>query len=90
MKKLTVILCFLLLLSGCAALEEARYVDREFGMANRAAMDRQIAFPDKKVVAGQPPEGVPGINAERMMAAHNAGFGKPPKKTNVFTLQITK
>ena len=67
MKKTTVILCSLLLLSGCAALEEARYVDREFGMASQAAMDRQTAFPDKQVVAGQPPEGVPGINAERMM-----------------------
>ena len=90
MKKLTVILCSLLLLSGCAALEEAGYVDREFGLANRAAMDRQIAYPDRQVVAGQPPEGVQGINAERMMSVHNASFGKPPKKTNVFKLKIAK
>ena len=90
MKKLTVILCSLLLLSGCAALKEARYVDREFGLANRAGMDRQIAFPDKQVVAVQPPEGVPGINAERMMTIHNDGFGKPPKQTNVFKLEIAK
>ncbi|MEA1934894.1 MAG: hypothetical protein U9N60_10800 [Thermodesulfobacteriota bacterium] len=90
MKKLTVILCSLLFLSGCAALEEAGYVDREFGLANRAAMDRQIAFPDKQVVAGQPPEGVPGINAERMMTSHNDGFGKSPKQTNVFKLEIAK
>lgn len=90
MKKPTVILCFLLLLSGCAAMEEAHYVDREFGLASRADMNRQIAFPDKQVVAGQPPEGVQGINAEKMMAAHNAGFGKPPKETNVFKLAIAK
>ena len=90
MKKTTVILCSLLLLSGCAALEEARYVDREFGMASQAAMDRQTAFPDKQVVSGQPPEGVPGINAERMMSVHNDGFGKPPKQSDVFKLEIAK
>ena len=90
MKKLTVILCSLLLLSGCAALEEARYVDREFGLASRAAMNQQIAFPDKQVVVGQPPEGVPGINAERMMTTHNDGFGKCPKQSDVFKLEIAK
>jgi hypothetical protein len=36
----------MVLLAGCASMEEAYYVDREFGLAQQAAWDNQVAYPD--------------------------------------------
>jgi len=91
------ILFVLLMIHGCAAFEETYYVDREFGLTSQAAFDNQIARSENQVtddpaegVVDDPPKGLEGINAERMMAAHNESFGKPPQETNVFNISLTK
>jgi hypothetical protein len=47
-------LLLLLALSGCAALEEAYYVDREFGTAAQSTWDRQVAHPDLRHAGNLP------------------------------------
>jgi len=89
MKETIAILFVLLLLNGCAAFEEAYYVDREFGMSSQALFDLQIAYSEQHTVT-DPPEGLMGIDAEKMMATHNGAFGKPSKETNVFNISLTK
>ena len=89
MKKVTIVLFALLMIGGCAAFEEAYYVDREFGLTSQAAFDNQIAHSQDQIT-DDPPEGLEGIDAERMMTAHNEGFGKPPQETNVFNISLTK
>ncbi len=97
MKRIIIILSVLLMMSACAAFEETYYVDREFGLASQAAFDNQIANGENQVaddppegVVDDPPKGLEGINAERMMAAHNEAFGKSPQETNVFNISLTK
>jgi len=88
--RITVAILFtFILLNGCAAFEEAYYVDREFGMSSQALFDRQIAYSGQHTVT-DPPEGLMGIDAEKMMVTHNVSFGKPTKETNVFNISLTK
>lgn len=54
---------FLLTLTACAALEEAYYIDREFGTAAQNTWDRQIAHPDLRH-AGNLPRGMDARTAE--------------------------
>ena len=77
------------LLSGCASLEEAYYLDREFGQASQATWDRQIAYPDR-CYANNVPEELNGITAEEIMSVYNQTFGRQPEKVNVFQLGIQK
>lgn len=66
-----------LLLGGCAM--EARYADREFGVANRDAFDRQIVYKDARY-ADKPVEGLDAIYAEHVMGkyldTYSQGFTK--------------
>lgn len=78
----------LLLLCSCAAGQEAYHIDREFGTASRTVFEKQIAIPEEEII--ETPEGIAGINSERMMAVHNNSFGKPPQETNVFNIKIAK
>lgn len=55
-----------LVLTGCAALEEAYYVDREFGTAAQNTWDRQVAHPDLRH-AGNLPRGLDARTAEETL-----------------------
>ncbi|PLX86250.1 MAG: hypothetical protein C0617_01315 [Desulfuromonas sp.] len=89
MKKAALIISGILLLAGCAPLEEAYYLDREYGQANLDARSRQVAYPDYRY-AGKTPQGTEGIAAEEIMSVHNSTFGKAPEQVNVFQLDIAR
>ncbi len=55
-----------LALTGCAALEEAYYVDREFGTAAQNTWDLQVAHPDLRH-AGNLPRGLDARTAEETL-----------------------
>jgi hypothetical protein len=89
MKFTTIAVSLSLLLAGCASLEEAYYIDREFGQAQMASWDSQVAYPDNRY-ADKAPEGVPGITAEEIMSVHNRTFTKEPQQVNIFQLDIAQ
>lgn len=67
MSRLLIAGCLLLVgLTGCATLEEAYYVDREYGKASQDTWDRQIAHPDLRY-SGNLPRGVDGKSAEQAL-----------------------
>jgi hypothetical protein len=76
-----------MLLAGCATMEEAYYVDREFGLAQQAAWDNQVAYPDYRYVA-KTPETTEGVSAEEIMNVHNKTFAREPEETEVFQFEI--
>jgi hypothetical protein len=88
MKRTFLILTVMLLLNGCQAGKATYHIDKEFGMATRAALEQQIANPAMAI--SDIPEGVAGINAERMMIIHNDGFGKIQTQRDIFTIQLAK
>lgn len=88
MKTLTLIIAGALLLAGCASFEEAYYVDREYGQASMASWDQQIAYPDYRF-ANKAPVGSEGITAEKIMDVYNNTFAEPPKKQDVFQIDLT-
>lgn len=67
----------LLALTACAALEEAYYIDREFGTAAQSAWDRQIAHPDLRH-AGNLPRGMDAQTAEETLQLLRRGSQPPP------------
>jgi hypothetical protein len=77
------------LLAGCAAMEEAYYVDREFGLAQQAAWDSQVAYPDYRHVA-KTPEVTEGITSEEIMNVYNRTFAEAPEKVDVFQFGLTQ
>jgi len=79
----------LVLAAGCASMEEAYYLDREFGQASQASFDQQILYPDYRY-AGEVPEGAPGIIAEEVMAVHIDTYKTAPTKSDVFELGVTQ
>jgi hypothetical protein len=79
----------LVLLAGCATMEEAYYVDREFGLAQQAAWDNQVAYPDYRHVA-KTPEITEGITAEEIMNVHNKTFAREPEQMQVFQFEIAQ
>jgi DNA-binding sugar fermentation-stimulating protein len=83
--KLLAIIAFLVL-GGCASFEEAYHLDREFGEANRAAWERQIAYPDRRVETA--PEGMEGITAEKVIGVHIDTYDREPTKVDVFSIGI--
>ncbi len=87
MKALAVLIAVTALLAGCATLEEAYYVDREFGQANQAAWDKMVAYPDYRH-AGKTPEGTEGITAEEIMDVNNQTFAEKTQKTDIFQFGI--
>ncbi len=84
---LTLTISALTLLAGCASMEEAYVLDREFGKAQMAAWEQQIAHPNNPYAA-QVPEGIEGITAEEVMGVYNGTFAEKPKQTDIFELGI--
>ncbi len=66
MSRLLIAGCLLASLTACAALEEAFYVDREYGTASQSTWDRQIAYPDLRH-SGNLPRGLDGKTAEQAL-----------------------
>lgn len=62
-----------LLISGCAAMEETYFIDREFGVATNDAFDQQIINKDY-AHANQPVEGMPALHAEPVMGTYHSTF----------------
>jgi hypothetical protein len=79
----------MVLLAGCASMEEAYYVDREFGLAQQAAWDKQVAYPDYRHVA-KIPEITEGITAEEIMNIYNQTYAEEPEQVDVFQLGLTQ
>jgi len=77
----------LLGLSGCASLEEAYHLDREFGESSRVSWRQQVAYPETETL--QTPEGVSGIAAEGIMAVYNGTFAEKPQQLNILSLGST-
>jgi PBP1b-binding outer membrane lipoprotein LpoB len=82
MKKLSLILTAVLLLAGCASLEEAYYIDKEFGQDSQATWDRQVMYPDYRF-AHKTPETIEGVTAEEIMKVYNDTFAEKPEQINV-------
>lgn len=64
------------LLAGCAPTE----VDREYGKGQMSNWDMQIANPAPPA-AEQTPEGLAGLDAEKVMDARNKTFGEGQTET---------
>lgn len=75
MKFIALLITLGALLAGCAAMEEAYYVDREYGAASNDAFDRQIIYKDY-VHAAKPVEGLPALHAESIMEAYHGTFSQ--------------
>ncbi len=81
-KLLTITLMVLLVgLVGCSTypnsyyLQDAYYVDHEFGVAQNDAIEQQIAHKDYKY-AQEGPADMPGIHAEKIMDTYQDSFDK--------------
>lgn len=81
MKYKAMIICFLIGIGGCASLEEAYILDREFGQATQTAWANQVAYPDRQTL--KTPEGTEGITAEEIMDVYNQTFAEKPQQINV-------
>lgn len=82
-----------LLLSACSsnapqALQEAAYIDAQFGKAAQRSFDMQVAHPETPY-AEMPPEGMDGIHAENVMEVHNETYAEEPTEANVLQLGVT-
>ena len=86
MNKLLLALLTITLLAGCA--REFHYVDQEWGKAQKASWDKQVANPDYKF-AGTNPTGLEGIHAEEVMNGYNQTFTEKTTETNVFEFGVT-
>lgn len=82
MKKTAFIVATLLLLTGCASLQEAYYIDREFGQLSQASWDQQVAYPDYRY-AEKTPETLEGITAEAIMDVNNKTFAEEPEDVEI-------
>jgi hypothetical protein len=87
MNKLSLVITTVLLLTGCASLQEAYYIDREFGQHSQAAWDSQIAYPDYRYAA-QTPETLEGITAEEVMNVYNKTFAEKPETIDIIQFGI--
>lgn len=87
MKKLIILPVALGLLVGCSST--APYVDKEYGDATRMAFEMQIADQTFQH-ADKVPEGMTGLNAEKIMAVETEAFSQEADKVEVFQLGIQK
>lgn len=87
MKKLSFVIATVLLLTGCASLQEAYYIDREFGQLSQASWDQQVAYPDYRYAA-QTPETLEGITAEEVMDVYNETFAEEPQQANIINFGL--
>lgn len=86
MIRLILVASLWLALTGCAALEEAYYVDREFGTAAQNTWDRQIAHPDLRH-AGSLPRGLDPRTAEETLQFLRPGKQVAPPAPGILILQ---
>ncbi len=94
MKTTILLIAASLLLAGCASLEEAYFVDREFGQAAQQTWDMQVAYPDYRYVYDQDgkmkdPQGMDGINAEEVMNTLTQTYGEKPTEAEALTFELT-
>jgi hypothetical protein len=87
MKILISTIAAMLLLAGCASLEEAYYVDREFGQAQQISWDLQVADTGYRHAA-KTPEITEGITAEEIMGIYNQTFAEEPEQVEIFQFGI--
>ncbi len=87
MKKLSFTIATVLLLTGCGSLQEAYYIDREFGQHSQAAWDQQVAYPDYRY-ASKTPETLEGITSEEVMKVYNETFAEKPEKVNIINFGL--
>ena len=81
MKYKVLVIGIILALGGCASVEEAYVLDREFGQATQTAWASQVAYPDRQTV--KTPEGTEGITSEEIMDVYNQTFAEKPQQINV-------
>lgn len=95
MKTIILLLASSILLVGCASLEEAYYIDREFGQNSQETWDMQVAYPDYRYAVDQTtgevrnPEGLEGLPAEKVMDIYSNTFSEPPTEGNVIEFNLT-
>jgi hypothetical protein len=87
MKKTAFIVATVLLLTGCASLQEAYYIDREFGQLSQASWDQQVAYPDYRYAA-KTPETLEGITAEEVMDVYNETYAEEPEKVDIINFGL--
>jgi len=76
----------LLLLAGCALSQEAPYTDPQFGRETQQTLDRQIA---NTTAVSTVPEGMAGIQAEKVMNTMQKSYDVKRKQTNVMQIGLT-
>ena len=76
-----------LMLTGCASFQEAYYLDREYGVASKAAWEQQIAFPDA-APEQQALMGMEGITAEEIMSVYNGTFADEPMEQSILSFGL--
>ncbi|MDH5297699.1 MAG: hypothetical protein OEV91_01620 [Desulfobulbaceae bacterium] len=77
----TPLIGLLLLLAGCITTD----VDQEYGKGQMSNWDMQIVDP-APAVAEQTPEGLAGIDAEKVMDTRNKSFGEATTDTGGLTI----
>lgn len=87
MRAFLLTIAIIIVLGGCASVEEAYYLDQEFGEASQITWDQQVANPDYRYV-DKVPDTLGGITAEEVMAVHNETFAEKPAKIDVFQLGV--
>ncbi len=95
MKTTILLIAASLLFAGCASLEEAYYVDHEFGQASQQTWDMQVAYPDYRYVYDQNgnmknPETLEGIAAEEVMDVLTKTYGEKAEKVDVMQFELTQ
>jgi len=87
MKKWFLILAAVIACAGCSTMEEAYFLDREYGQAQMASWEKMIVNPHPQH-AESLPEGMEGIHAEPAMRVYHKSFSKEPTKTDVIKFGI--
>jgi hypothetical protein len=95
MKTTILLIAASLLIAGCASLEEAYYVDHEFGQRSQQTWDMQVAYPDYRYVYDQDgnmknPETLDGIAAEEVMDVLTKTYGEKAEKVDVMQFELTQ
>lgn len=70
MKTCAALIACVSLATGCAAFEEAYYVDHEFGQASQSSWDRQVVYPNYRH-AGKVLEGFEVSETEAALRAYD-------------------
>lgn len=87
MKPCLALIALSLILSGCATLEEAYYVDREFGQDSRQVFASQQLNPDH---TSPPPAGLEGITTEQILEVYQQTFAEKQLRSKNLGLGSSK